>query len=141
MKINKSVGSVHIYIDTGRIEGNIREAQKKLNEQIVADCTPLVPFQQGALRNSFDYPKGIYGGEITWGGEKKDVPYAHYQYMNNLYLTEDGRSWAHKDEKKYPTGKQLSYHTPGTTGKWFDVAKEQHLQSWVDLVKKTVGKE
>lgn len=136
MKINTHVGNVDIRIDMSRIEGNIKEAQKLLNEQIVADCEPLIPFQQGALRNSVNYPQGIYGGEIEW-----NTPYAHYQYMNNLYLTEDGRSWANKGEKKYPTGQPLAYHTPGTTGHWFDVAKEQHKDEWVDLVKKTIGKE
>lgn len=135
MKINTHVGSVDIKIDTSRIDKNIREAQKLLNEQIVADCTPLIPFQHGALRNSVNYPQGIYGGEIEW-----NTPYARYQYMGELYLAENGSSWAHKGEKKYPSGIPLAYHTPGTTDHFFDAAKEQHGKEWVDLVKKTVGK-
>lgn len=137
MKISTHVGSVEIKIDTSRIEGNIKEAQKLLNEQIVADCNPLIPFQQGALRNSVNYPEGIHGGVIEW-----NTPYAHYQYMGELYLTENGSSWAHKYEKKYPSGIPLEYHPEGagTTDHWFDNAKEQHCDDWVDLVKKTVGK-
>lgn len=135
MKINTNVGNVDIKIDTSRIDGNLKEAQKLLNMQIVADCTPLIPFQQGALRNSVNYTQGIYGGEIEW-----NTPYAHYQYIGELYLAENGSSWAKKYEKKHPVGKPLAYHTPGTTDHFFDEAKEQHGKEWVDLVKRTAGK-
>nr|DAU67730.1 MAG TPA: Minor capsid protein [Caudoviricetes sp.] len=39
-----------------------------------------------------------------------ETPYAHYMNEGILYLTMDGRSWAHKDEPKYPTEKLLNYH-------------------------------
>ena len=35
MKINNHVGNVHIKFDTKRIDGNLKEAQTKLNMQIV----------------------------------------------------------------------------------------------------------
>ena len=136
MKINTHVGNVDIKIDTSRIDGNIKEAQKLLNMQIVADCEPLIPFQQGGLRDSVNYPQGIYGGEIEW-----NTPYAHYQYIGELYLAENGSSWAKKYEKKYPAGKPLAHiEHPETTDHWFDKAKEQHGKEWVDLVKRTAGK-
>ncbi|MCI9124072.1 MAG: hypothetical protein HFH35_08340 [Eubacterium sp.] len=75
MRINNTVGNVSIKIDTSRIDKNIREAQKLLNLAVVGDCDPLIPFQQGALSNSVNYPQGIYGGEIEY-----NTPYAHYQY-------------------------------------------------------------
>ena len=104
--------------------------------QVAADCDRFIPFQQGALRNSMYYPKGIYGGEIAW-----NTPYAHYMYVGELYLTEDGRSFADKNERKYPTGLPLNYHTAGTSDHWFENAKEQNLNQWVDLVKRTAGKD
>lgn len=136
MKINTHIGSVDIKIDTSRIDKNLIEAQKKLNEQVVADCTPLVPFRQGALRNSVNYPQGIYGGEIEW-----NTPYAHFQYMGELYLTSYGSPFAQKGEKKYPAGIPLNYHTPGTGGQWFEKAKEQHKDEWIRLVKEAAGRE
>lgn len=138
MKINTHIGSVDIKIDTYRIDKNLKEAQKKLNEQVVADCKELIPFQQGALRNSVKYPQGIYGGEI-----KYDMPYAHYQYTGELYLTANGSSWAKKHEEKYPSGKPLHYHPEGTErgDHWFEKAKEQHKDEWIKLVKETAGKE
>ena len=135
MKYDKTVGCVDIHIDTSRIDNNIRNAQKALNMQVVVDCDEYIPMQQGALRGSVNYPDGIYGGEIAW-----NTPYAHYQYMGELYLTEDGRSFAFRGERKYPTGLPLQQHHPGTEDHWFDRAKQVHCEQWIDLVKREVGK-
>ena len=135
MKYNMSVGCVDIHIDTKRIDDNIRNAQKLLNMQVSADCDEYIPFSQGALRGSVNYPDGIYGGEISW-----NTPYAHYQYEGELYLTEDGRSFANKGETKYPTGLPLHQHAPGTVDHWFERAKQEHKDQWIDLVKREVGK-
>ena len=135
MKYDKTVGCVDIHIDTSRIDNNIRNAQKALNMQVVADCDEYIPMQQGALRGSVNYPDGIYGGEIAW-----NTPYAHYQYMGELYLTEDGRSFAFRGERKYPTGLPLQQHHPGTADHWFEAAKQAHCEQWIDLVKREVGK-
>ena len=135
MKYDKTVGCVDIHIDTSHIDNNIRNAQKALNMQVVADCDEYIPMQQGALRGSVNYPDGIYGGEIAW-----NTPYAHYQYMGELYLTEDGRSFAFRGERKYPTGLPLQQHHPGTADHWFERAKQAHCEQWIDLVKREVGK-
>ena len=135
MKYDKTVGCVDIHIDTSRIDNNIRNAQKALNMQVVSDCDEYIPMQQGALRGSVNYPDGIYGGEIAW-----NTPYAHYQYMGELYLTEDGRSFSFRGERKYPTGLPLQQHHPGTADHWFDRAKQAHCEQWIDLVKREVGK-
>lgn len=39
-------------------------------------------------------------------------PYAHYQYIGELYIAKNGSSWAKKGEKKFPSGKQM-HHTIG----------------------------
>lgn len=143
MRINNTVGNVSIKIDTSRIDKNIREAQKLLNLAVIGDCDPLIPFQQGALRNSVNYPQGIYGGEIEY-----NTPYAHYQYEGIVY----GPNIPIKDAegnitgwwsppKKNPTGRKLQYHTPGTTDHFFEKAKEQHGKDWINLVRRTAGKE
>lgn len=143
MRIRQHIGNVDINIDTNRIDRNLKEAQKLLNMQVVADCDPLIPLQQGALRNSVNYPQGIYGGEIEY-----NTPYAHYQYMGEVYGTnipirdaEGNITGWWSPPKKNPTGKKLQYHTAGTGDHWFEKAKEQHKQDWIDLVKRTAGKE
>ncbi len=143
MKIRQHIGNVDINIDTKRIDRNFKEAQKLLNMQVVADCDPLIPFQQGTLRNSVNYPQGIYGGEIEY-----NTPYAHYQYKGEVYgpnipiKDAEGNitSW-YSPPKKNPTGRPLTYHTSGTGDHWFEKAKAQHGDDWVRLVKRTAGKE
>lgn len=148
MRIRQHIGNVDINFTDARLTRNFKEAQKLLNMQVVADCDPLIPFQQGALRGSVEYPDGIYGGTIQWGGAAVGVPYAAYQYRGEIY----GPSYPKKDSngniigwysppKKYPTGKPITYHHPGTGKEWFETAKQQNLQSWVKLVKETAGKE
>ena len=147
MKINNHVGNVHIKFDTKRIDSNLKEAQKKLNEQIVEDCIPLMPFQQVALVESVSFPQGIDGGEIKWGN--RNVPYAHYLYMGEVY----GPNIPKKDAQgniigcmsppsKSPTGRRLQYSKalhPEAGAEWFERAKAQHLPDWTRLVKRTAG--
>lgn len=145
MKINTHIGSVDIKIDTSRIDRNTREAQKLLNEQIVADCDPLIPSQQGALRNSVNYPDGIYGGVIEY-----NTPYAHYQYEGEvygpnipIYDTQGNITGYWSPPNKKPAGRKLQYHPEGTErgDHWFEKAKAQHKDDWVRLVKETIGKD
>jgi hypothetical protein len=113
--------------------------------QIVADCEPLIPVRQGALRNSQSYPDGVDGDWIEY-----NTPYAHYQYMGVVYSPNipikdaDGNitGWfSPKGKTKTPTDRKLKHiEHPETTDHWFDKCKESNLQSWIDLVKKEVGK-
>lgn len=132
MKYNKTVGIVNIHIDTKRIDDNARRAQDLLDQQVLNDMIPYIPFQQGAM---VDATQIIEPGLIS-----TNTPYAHYQYEGELYLTEDGRSWANKRENKYPTGTPLQYYTAGTGDHWFERAKQEHGEQWVDLVRREIGK-
>ena len=133
MKYNKVIGSVNIRLDTKRIDDNMRRAQNLLDQRVLKDMIPYIPAsQQEAMRGATHI---IEPGLIS-----TNTPYAHYQYTGELYLTEDGRSWADKWEKKFPTGTPLKYHTEGTGDHWFERAKNEHKEQWVYLVKKEVGK-
>ena len=133
MKYNKTVGIVSIHIDTKRIDDNVRRAQDALDQQVLNDMIPYMPAsQQKAMRNATQI---IEPGLIS-----TDTPYAHYQYMGELYLAENGSSWAHKGETKYPTGRPLHHSDTNTTDHWFEHAKQEHGEQWLDLVRKEVGK-
>lgn len=49
MKRNKVVGAVHITLDTDRLDKNLRNAQKKLDMQVLNDTNEYVPMDVGAL--------------------------------------------------------------------------------------------
>ena len=57
----------------------MRNAQNVLDEQVVNDMRKYTPMQQGNLRNKTQIKEP---GLITI-----DTPYAHYQYVGELYLT------------------------------------------------------
>lgn len=132
MEYNRVVGCVDIRINTKRIDEKIKRAQEELDKQVLGDMITYMPVQQGALIGAAHI--------ISPGLISVNTPYAHYQYMGELYLTKDGRSVAEYGEKKYPTGKKLEYHTPGAGDRWFDKAKKDHEKEWIDLVRREVGK-
>lgn len=133
MKYNKTIGMVSIHIDTKRIDDNVRRAQDLLDQQVLNDMVPYMPeSQQSAMVGATHI---IEPGLIA-----TDTPYAHYQYMGELYLAENGSSWAHKGEAKYPTGRPLHYSKAGAIDHWFEHAKEEHGEQWLDLVRREVGK-
>lgn len=149
MRIRQHIGNVDIDISDARLRRNLKEAQKLLNMQVVADCDPLIPFQQGALIGSVEYPDGIYGGTIQWGGASVGVPYAHYLYQGIKYgpnipikdSTGNITGW-YSPPVKHPTGEKLQYHPEGTErgDHWFETAKQRHGADWLRLVRETVGK-
>lgn len=132
MKYNKTVGCVSIHIDTKRIDDNVRRAQDILDQQVLNDMIPYIPFQQGAMRGATQI---IEPGLIS-----TNTPYAHYQYTGELHLAENGSSWAHKGERKYPAGRPLHYSTADTRDHWFERAKQEHGEQWIDLAKREMGK-
>lgn len=138
------IGSVDVRLDTKRFDRQFAEAQKKLNELVVSDSTPYIPFLQGQLRSQVRYPDGIYGSSVEWY-----APYAHYQYMGEIYgdpetgaggyYTDGYGWWSRKDVAKIPTGRSLEYHEPGTGAKWFETAKQAHQNEWLKTVKRIAG--
>lgn len=137
MKINTTVGSVNIKIDTKRIDKNLRNAQAALNTAIRDDCEPLVPHLNGGLRGSFRFGNGdIHSGFVEW-----TAPYSHFQYVGFVRTDERGRVFVGKEEEKpVLTNRPLHYGEPGATSEWFEVAKKNNLEKWKKIVKDEVGK-
>ena len=135
MKVNTHIGNVGIKIDTSRIDKNLKNAQKRLDEDVLKDTTPYVPKGgTGYLRGSGRIADG--GGEVIW-----DALYAHFQYVGYVRTDENGRVFVGKDEKKpILTNKPLQYQEPGAEKEWFEAAKREHLQEWIEDVRKEVDK-
>lgn len=145
MRLNTTVGNVNIRLNTDRIDRNLKEAQKLLNLQVKADCEPFVPFQQGYLIGSAHFPDGIYGGILQYDGPYANYLYQGIKYGPNIPIKDSAGNitgW-YSPPVKHPTGDKLQYHPEGTErgGHWFEKSKEKNLQSWVKLVKETVGKD
>ena len=76
------------------------------------------------------------GGVVEWG-----APYAHFQYIGYVRTDEKGRVFVVKHEKKpILTDKPLKYREPGAEKEPFEAAKRDHLNEWIEDVRKEVGK-
>lgn len=93
---------------------------------------PFVPMDEGALSQSL---------EINAEYVRYYQQYAHYIYMGELYLAANGSSWAKEGEKKFPSGKPLTYGKekekhPLATKEWDKVAMQTKLKEFEEQVKK-----
>lgn len=136
MRIRQHVGNVDIHIDTKRIDKNLKNAQKKLNEDVLKDTTPYVPKGgTGYLRGSGHIPDP-YGGEVVW-----DANYSHFQYVGFVRTDENGRVFVGKGEKKpVLTNTPLQYQEPGAEREFFEAAKRDHKEEWLADVRKEMDK-
>lgn len=127
---------IEVDIDLSKLKGKLAKAQSDLVNQIIADTTDYVPFRDGFLSNSV-YTENE-NTEIVY-----DTPYARFLYMGRIMLDDRGSSWAKKDTKKHVVDRDLNYskESHGKAGaKWYERAKEDHLNGWIDVVKKAVEK-
>jgi len=93
------------------------EVRNGVTEIIRDEMNKFVPRKTGNLARNTE----ISDDEIIWTS-----PYAHYQYMGFVYgpnfpiIDKDGNSgWrSPKGKEKYPTGRVIQYHTPGTGSFW-----------------------
>ena len=133
MRYDNTVGSVHIHLDTARMDANLKRAQDKLDMQVLNDMVPYMPMKQGHM---IEQTQIIEPGLI-----ETNTPYAHYQYTGLVRTDESGRTFVGEGESKpVLTERPLYYTKPGATDHWFEEAKQQHGQEWIDLVKREVGK-
>lgn len=136
MKIDNKVGDIHITLDTSRIDKNIQEAQKYLDNRVITDCEPFVPIRTGGLRGSARRFTELGSGRVVW-----NTPYAHYQYKGDAMVGVDsGSPWAKKNEPKEYNGKKLTYSDPATGPNWFERAKKRFKKSWIEGVERIVRK-
>ena len=126
-------GKVTIDIDPKVLNGKFSKAQNELVNQVIIDCTPYVPFKQGILSNSVHVENE---NEIVW-----NTPYAQFLYYGKLMLDDRGSAYALPNTKKHVTNIDLKYSKEGhpqATSHWFEVAKQNHLQEWIDKIEKAV---
>lgn len=118
-------GSVNVQIDMSRFRGQYSRAQKWLDNQVITDSNPHVPFQSGDLRRGAIRGTRAGSGEVVW-----DSPYARYQYYGKVMVG---------PPPKQVTDIPLQYHTPGTGAYWFETAKGTCKKVWINGVRKIAG--
>lgn len=92
------------------------EVQEGVTEIVKDAMNNFVPRATGNLARSAE----VFDDEIIW-----TAPYAHYQYVGEVYgpnflVMIDGElQWrSPKNKDKFPTGRSIKYHTAGTSSYW-----------------------
>jgi hypothetical protein len=95
-------------------------AQQWLDNAVLHDCEPYVPFRAGILIFS-----GITGTKIGSGRVSWIVPYARYQYYGKVMIPSPFGGG------NILTKRNLKYHGGGKRGAfWFERAKEVRRDAW-----------
>lgn len=110
MKLDMDTGKV-----LGRLSGNVQLAQRWLDNEVVKDTEPYVPYHKGTLTKSV-YPSRNRGvGQLVY-----NTPYAR-----NLYNA---------------LGRIFNRSThPQACAQWFEKAKAVCLRKWVKGANKAAG--
>ena len=131
-----------------RVDETLKKAQFELDKIVMTSMIPYMPKgETGNLRRFTQAMSDSFAGTgIVYAAVP---PYGRYQYMGKVMVEADTGRGAfyiptvgfrfHKDVKLVATNRDLTYSEPQATARWFDTAKNQHLQSWVTKVKQVVG--
>lgn len=133
--VNKIIKD-HGLNEDGRVVRHARDEADRL-------MNPFIPMgETGDLRRLKSYPSP---SKI-----KYTSLYSHYQYTGKEYISptlgvsgiplKNDKWWSPKGERKKPSGKKLTYHTPGTGPEWEKLMMEKKGKELVkdiqDYIKK-----
>lgn len=118
--------------------------QKYIDAEVIRQCEPYVPFDEGVLTASASTATDIGSGLVVY-----NTPYAHYQYYGVVYgpnipMTIGGEQTFRSPSgaKKVPTGQKLTYNKevhPLAGSFWFDRMKADHKDDILEGAKKVAG--
>lgn len=139
--INVNKNNMQARISLDRQRGAVKNAQFKLDVQIMNDMKPYMPMQTGNfIQRTAAESTAIAGTGVVIAAA---APYGRFLYEGKVMVGEtSGSPWAMEGEKKVVTEKDLNFHKgahPEAAPKWFEVAKLNHRSSWIRLVKKVTG--
>ena len=126
-------GQVRVEMDLQRFYEQYKKAQEWLGNQVLHDCKAVMPLLTGNLQQR-SYVNDE-GSEVVFPG-----PYARFQYGGKVMVDPvTGSPWARAGVKKVLTDRPLTYSRAEATDHWFDTAKAQHGDAWIQGVKDRAG--
>lgn len=126
----------------------LRQAQYWLDTQIMTDMIPLMPMDTGMfIQNTVSRSQALAGTGVVCAGAP---PYGRYLYYGKVMVDSQTGKGARRivlesGEVIYrhrrgatlvPTDRPLHYRRASAVPEWFEVAKEQHFDQWVEGVKR-----
>lgn len=118
--------------------------QKYVDNEVIRQCEPYVPAQTNYLATSAYGATDIGSGMVVYPG-----PYAHYQYMGEVYGPNIpmiiGGELAFRSppgQIKYPTGRPIQYSKevhPMAGSRWLERMKADHADDILEGARKVAG--
>lgn len=145
-QITYDSGGVHVTLDLRGYAERHKEAQQWLGDRVLEDCRACMPHLTGDLQQRshtedngrkviFPGPTAgyLYRGKVmvdsvTGKGPRK-IPTGPGEYILRF----------RKGAKLVPTTRNLNYSNPQAVPEWFEHAKRQYKQFWIDGVKEILG--
>lgn len=116
-----------------RFSRQFAEAQQWLGDRVLEDSKPFMPHVTGDLQQLSKVL--AKGKEVLYPG-----PTARFLYMGKVMVGEvSGSAWAREGEKKVVTNKPLTYSSADATAFWFEAAKAENEDYWLNGVKRIAG--
>lgn len=133
LKLSTMGKTIRVKIDLTSFASRFEEAQQWLGERVLQDCLPKVPIKSGSQRQRSTVNDG--GRRVEFPG-----PYASFLYEGKVMVDHDtGSPWARRGVKKVSTDRLLNYSDSGATDHWFEAAKAEYGQQWIEDLKRKIG--
>lgn len=131
-------GDIKVDISLDRFSKQFQKAQYWLDSQVMNDMVPFMPHNTGTFINvTRAQSAALAGSGVVIAAS---APMGRFLYMGKVMVDEKtGSPWARKGAKKVVTEKPLNYSNPKAVPFWFDEAKRQHGQQWINGVKMRAG--
>ena len=140
-RANLSVSNARMNIDLSRFEAQYRRAQFALDSQVMIDMQPYMPMVTGTFINVTKAMSASLAGSGTVVAAAP--PMGRFLYEGKVMVDPQTNSpWARPGARKILTNKDIDYNKnahPLATDHWFEKAKLQHLDEWVELTKRIAG--
>lgn len=120
--VHERIGDATIDITTSNYYEKFLEAQKWLDERIVNDMEPFVPYRTGRLRNHLkmlNAPRYGSGEIVVYSRPTPSYPLLMYYGYNS-------------------NGKPMHFSCPTAQVRWFEGTKRVHEREWVEGVNRIV---
>lgn len=150
-------GDIKVQLNLSRFEQQYREAQWYLDNQVMQDMKPYMPFSEGDFYNiTAAKSEAIAGSGMVIAGTEpmgrslyEGIKMVDPVYHVAGFQGKDGNWYSRKGIEKVEATKvpgvknpywNFSKNTnPKATDHWFDAAKEANKADWIKQVKKIAG--
>lgn len=129
---------VTLYVNMGRVNGNLHRAQIWLEQQIMNDMLPFMPMRTGNFQQRTRALNSIMlgSGQVFAAAP----PFGRFLYGGKVMVDPvTGSPWSRKGAKKVLTGRDLTFSRPGATARWFEPVKAAQFPRWRSGVTKIIN--